>query len=184
MRTQANGWQYFASTLLIVTGAINVIQGLAAMFTPGFFIASEEQMLVLEYGAWGVLLGLWGLVLVVAGLAVLSGSTWTRFLSIVLASLNAIAQLVFLIAMPLWSVVVIALDVLVIYGLTAGWPPAIRGEQDQEDSPGSVYRAGYLAAHERPTTAPRPERGQAQGSGQVQGPGQAQGSGQRQQPTN
>lgn len=60
MQTQPNGWQYFVSTLLIVTGAINVIQGLAAMFTPDFYIASETQMLVLEYGAWGVLLGLWG----------------------------------------------------------------------------------------------------------------------------
>lgn len=176
MRTQANGWQYFASTLLIVTGAINMIQGLAAMFTPGFFIASEAQMLVLEYGAWGALLGLWGVVLVVAGLAVLSGSTWARIFSVVLAALNAIAQLAFLIAMPLWSVVVIAIDVLVIYGLTAGWPAAIRGEESDRSRETS-YRAGYQAAHERPTAAPRPTRSPEQE------PGQAQGSGQRQQPT-
>ncbi len=180
MRTQANGWQYFVSTLLIVTGAINLIQGLAAMFTPGFFVASESQMLVLEYGAWGVLLGLWGAVLVVAGLAVLSGRTWARVFSIVLAALNAIAQLAFLIAMPLWSVVVIAIDILVIYGLTAGWPAAIRGE-DEEGRGGSTeagYRAGYRAAHERPVAAPRPIRTPAQGQGADQG------SGQRQQPTN
>lgn len=175
MRTQANGWQYFASTLLIVTGAINIIQGLAAMFTPGFFIATEAQMLVLEYGAWGVLLGLWGVVLVVAGLAVLSGSTWARIFSIVLAALNAIAQLAFLIAMPLWSVVVIAIDVLVIYGLTAGWPAAIQGEdEDSETSRKSSYRAGYQAAHERPTAAPRPTRSPEQGQSQGQGPGQRQ----------
>lgn len=177
MRTQANGWQYFVSTLLIVTGAINMIQGLAAMFTPGFFIASEAQMLVLEYGAWGVLLGLWGVVLVVAGLAILSGSTWARVFSIVLAALNAIAQLAFLIAMPLWSMVVIAIDVLVIYGLTAGWPAAIRGEGSEESdrSRASSYRAGYQAAHERPTAAPRPTQSPEQGQGQ--------GPGQRQQPT-
>lgn len=195
MQTQPNGWQYFVSTLLIVTGAINMIQGLAAMFTPGFYIASESQMLVLEYGAWGVLLGLWGLVLVVAGLAILSGSTWARIFAIVLSAMNAIAQLAFLIAMPLWSVVVIAIDILVIYGLTAGWPAAIRGEDPESsresDQRSSSYRAGYQAAHEKPAAAPRPtqspEQGQAQAPeqmpGQAQGQGSGSGSGQREQPT-
>ena len=149
MQTQPNGWQYFVSTLLIITGAVNMIQGLAAMFTPDYFVAAEGQMLVLEYGAWGVLLGLWGVVLIVAGLAILSGSVWARAFAIVLAAANAIAQLAFLIAMPLWSVVVIAIDVLVIYGLTAGWPAAIRGEDPEgsrESDQRSSYRAGYQAA--------------------------------------
>ncbi|MGW5880394.1 DUF7144 family membrane protein [Nocardiopsis terrae] len=174
MRTQANGWQYFVSTLLIVTGAINIIQGLAAFFTPGFYVAAESQMLILEYEAWGLLLGLWGVVLVVAGLAVLSGSTWARAFGIVLASLNAIAQLTFLVAMPLWSVVVIAVDLLVVYGLTAGWPAAIRGEEGEasEDPRESSYRAGYRAAHERPASTPHPTRSPEQG--QEQGPGQRQ----------
>ncbi|WP_017588969.1 DUF7144 family membrane protein [Nocardiopsis ganjiahuensis] len=175
MRTQANGWQYFVSTLLIVTGAINIIQGVAAMFTPEYFVATGSQMLVLDYGGWGVLLGLWGAVLVIAGLSVLSGSTWARVFAVVLASLNAIAQLAFLIAMPLWSVVVIAIDILVIYGLTAGWPAAIRGES--EDSAEGSYRAGYRAAHERPAAAPRPTRAPEQG--QETG----RGAGQHQQPT-
>lgn len=180
MQTQPNGWQYFVSTLLIVVGAINVIQGLAAMFTPDFYIAGEAQMLVLEYGAWGLLLGLWGAVLVVAGLAVLSGSTWARIFAVVLAAMNAIAQLAFVIAMPLWSVVVIAIDILVVYGLTAGWPAAIRGEAPEgsrESDQRSSYRAGYQAAHERPAPAPHPTASPEQGQGQ------GSGSGQRQQPT-
>lgn len=168
MRTQANGWQFFVATLLIVTGVINVIQGLAAMFTPEFFVATETQMLIMEYGAWGVLLGLWGAVLVVAGLAVLSGSTWARAFSIVLAALNAVAQLAFLIAMPLWSVVVIAIDILVIYGLTAGWPIAV-SDEESERSRDASYRAGYRAAHERPHAAPRPTSSPEQGRQQSTG---------------
>ena len=152
-----NGWQYFVCTLLVVIGAINVIQGLTAILSPGYFVATEAQMLVLEYESWGFLLSAWGVVLVVAGMAVLSGSTWARAFGIVLASLNALAQLVFLIAMPLWSAIIIAVDILVVYGLTAGWPAPSR-QEESEDRHTSSYRAGHRAAHARPATTPRPTR--------------------------
>lgn len=149
----ANGWQFFVATLLVVIGCVNIIQGLVAWFVPGFYFASDTEMLMLEYASWGVLLGLWGVALVAAGLSVLSGSTWARILAIVLASLNALAQLAFALAMPLWSMVAIAIDVLVIYGLTAGWPRA-DGYEGEEDEREAVYRSGYRAAQH----APRPMR--------------------------
>ncbi|WP_017606634.1 DUF7144 family membrane protein [Nocardiopsis alkaliphila] len=153
----ANGRRYFVCTLLVVIGLINVLQGLTAILSPGFFLAAESQMLLLEYEAWGFLLCAWGVVMVVAGAAVLSGTTWARAFGVVLASLNALVQLVFLIAMPLWSAIVIAIDVLVVYGLTAGWPaPVGQGARDTRDTPG--YRAGYRAAHEKPAGTPRPTR--------------------------
>ncbi|MEC3895447.1 hypothetical protein VSQ78_19895 [Nocardiopsis alba] len=153
----SNGWQYFVCTLLVVIGAINIIQGLTAMFTPAFFLADESRLLMLEYEGWGLLLGGWGVVMVVAGLAILSGSAWARIFGIVLASVNALAQLAFLIAMPLWSAIVIAIDIVVVYGLTAGWPSATRDEEDPETR-NSAYRAGYRAAHERPASTPPPTR--------------------------
>jgi hypothetical protein len=55
---------------------------------------------------------------IVAGGGVLTGATWARVLGIVFAVLNAIAQLAFMPAFPFWSLTVIALDILVIYGLT------------------------------------------------------------------
>ncbi|MFD3683214.1 hypothetical protein ACFWTE_00130 [Nocardiopsis sp. NPDC058631] len=164
----ANGWQFFVATLLIVIGAVNIIQGMVALFSPDFYVATGSDMLFLEYGSWGVLLGLWGAVLAIAGLAVLSGSTWARVFGIVLASLNALAQLAFVVAMPMWSMVAIAVDILVIYGLTAGWPS--RGSQ----APGraeheAVYQSGYRASHETPRPARSPEettgRQQATGHG-------------------
>lgn len=153
----ANGRQYFVCTLLVVIGVINIVQGLTAILSPGFFLAAESQMLLLEYEAWGFLLGAWGVVMVVTGAAILSGTTWARVFGIILASVNALAQLVFLIAMPLWSAIVIAIDILVVYGLTAGWPATVRQEErDVPDTPG--YRAGYRAAHEKPAGMPRPTR--------------------------
>ncbi|MBR8742603.1 hypothetical protein [Nocardiopsis sp. MG754419] len=164
----ANGWQYFVCTLLIVIGAINIIQALTAILTPVFFLASESQMLVLGYEGWGLLLGVWGVLMIAAGAAVLSGRTWARVFGIILASVNALAQLAFLIAMPLWSAIVIAIDILVIYGLTAGWPSAVG---DGNNGATAVYRAGYSAAHEKPTAAPRPTESPEQGSRRSQSTG-------------
>lgn len=149
----ANGWQFFVATLLVVIGCVNIIQGLVAWFVPDFYLAADTEMLVLEYASWGVLLGLWGVALVAAGLSVLSGSPWARILAIVLASLNALAQLAFALAMPLWAMVAIAIDVVVIYGLTAGWP-RVDGVEDDGDERDAVYRSGYRAAQ----AAPRPVR--------------------------
>lgn len=152
----ANGWQFFVATLLVVIGCVNIIQGLVAWFVPDFYFASDSEMLVLEYTSWGVLLGLWGVVLVAAGLSVLSGSPWARFLAIVLASLNALAQLAFALAMPLWAMVAIAIDVVVIYGLTAGWP-RVDGYEDEEDERDAVYRSGYRDAQASPRPMRSPE---------------------------
>jgi hypothetical protein len=154
-----NGWQFFAATLMIVIGSVNIIQGLVALFTPDFYMVGGTEMLVMGYGAWGTLLGLWGVVLVAAGLSLLSGSTWARVFCVVLAGLNALAQLAFVVAMPVWSMVAIAIDILVIYGLTAGWPSRAAREDTMMDSAESAaYRSGHRAAHE----APRPTRSSEQ----------------------
>ncbi|ADH66575.1 MULTISPECIES: DUF7144 family membrane protein [Nocardiopsis] len=174
MRTQAaNGWQFFVATLLIVIGAVNVIQGLVALLTPEFYAVESTDVLLVGYTSWGVLLGLWGAVLIVAGLAVLSRSTWARGFALVLASVNAIAQLGFVMAMPLWSMVAIAVDLLVIYGLTAGWPDRERESGRTEHHEGA-YQSGYNAAHAAPRPAQSPE-GSTGSPQQAAGPQQTTG---------
>ena len=149
MRT-ANGWQYFVATLLIVIGCVNIVQGLVALFTPEFYVATTADMLVFGYGFWGVLLVLWGGLLAVIGLAVLSGQTWARALGIVLAAVNALAQLAFVMAMPVWSAFVIAIDILVIYGLSAGWSSSQARHTRASHEDAGVYRSGRRAAHAGP----------------------------------
>lgn len=147
----ANGWRYFVCILLVVIGAVNLVQGLTAFLTPSFFLAPASRLLLFEYEGWGLLFGAWGVLMIAAGAAVLTGHTWARALGVFLASVNALAQLVFLIAMPLWSAIVIAIDILIVFGLTAAWPTAVR-----ESGATAVYRAGYRAAQEKPATTPRP----------------------------
>ena len=66
---------------------------------------------------------IWGTLLVLAGLGLLSAQSWARWFAIVVVSLNFIAQLGFLgnSQYPLWSLTVIALNIVVLYALTARW---------------------------------------------------------------
>lgn len=156
MPRAARGWHHFVATLLIVVGAINVIQGAVALTVPGFFEAVGTDMLVLGFAIWGGLLGLWGVLMVLAGLAVLSGRTWARVIGIVLASVNILAQLAFVLAMPVWTLVAIAINLAAIYGMTAGWQTASMTRSDEEDE--AVYGRGRRAAHAAPRPAQSPEQ--------------------------
>ncbi|HYI32995.1 MAG TPA: hypothetical protein VEX88_05995, partial [Glaciibacter sp.] len=57
--------------------------------------------------------------LVLTGIALLTGATWARVVAIIIAGLSAIGQLLLVPAQPWWSLIVIAIDVLVIYAVSA-----------------------------------------------------------------
>ncbi|MER7014749.1 hypothetical protein ABT324_25255 [Saccharopolyspora sp. NPDC000359] len=115
--TSMSGWLAFAGSLILLVGIFNVIDGLAALFRTDYFIVGEGQLLVFNFTAWGVIWLVLGVLQVATGVGCLYEMTWARTTGIVLAALCAIGHLAFLAAFPLWSLLVIALSVLVIYGL-------------------------------------------------------------------
>jgi len=119
------GWITFAAVILTLIGTLNVIQGFIALFDDGFFVVpTEDDLLLVDFTAWGVIMLGWGLLLVAAGLALAAGRGWARWLAILAVFVNVIAQIGFLSAYPIWSAIVILLDVLVIFALTARWDEA------------------------------------------------------------
>ncbi|GAA1088410.1 DUF7144 family membrane protein [Nocardiopsis composta] len=144
-----SGWRVFAACLLVFAGAANFVQGVVAGFVPEYYLAAEGQPLVTGYALWGMLLASWGAVLVVAGVAVAYGRMWARVFGVAAAGLNAVAQMLFLDAYPVWSVLVILADGVVVYGLTAGWSggaaagPVPRAREE-------AYLAGHLDADHAP----------------------------------
>jgi hypothetical protein len=112
------GWIAFSSAVLIVGGAFGVIDGLMAVYRARFF-STSAVFAFSDLRAWGwIVFGL-GLAAVVSGFAVLSGREWARWLGVGVAGLNAVGQLLFAQAYPLWSLIIIGIDIAVIYGLTA-----------------------------------------------------------------
>lgn len=111
------GWVYFAGLLMILAGTFQVIAGLVALFKDTVFLVAPENLLVFDYSQWGWVHLAIGLVLFFSAFSVFSGGTWGRVFGSLLAGLSAIANFAFITAYPLWSIVVITLDVLIIYAL-------------------------------------------------------------------
>ena len=117
------GWIGFAGILLLVVGSIDFFQGLVALFEDEYFVVTSAGFLVFDLTAWGWIMLIWGVLLVFAGLGLLAGQSWARWFSIVVVSLNVLAQLGFLgnSQYPLWALTALALNVVVLYALTARW---------------------------------------------------------------
>jgi hypothetical protein len=120
------GWIWFAGLLLVMLGAFNIIQGFAAVFTDDVFIPTEAGAVVLDVTGWGWVHLIVGLLALLAGYGLFTGATWARVFAVVVVMINAIAQLASLNFHPVWSVIVITLDVLVI------WAVIVHGAEARE----------------------------------------------------
>jgi hypothetical protein len=114
------GWIGFAGIILILSGAFSAIQGLVAIIGPGaYFVVSDGTLFLLDVTGWGWWSLIIGLLLALTGFALLSGATWARVVAIILASLSAIGQLLLIPAQPWWALIIIAVDILIIYAVSA-----------------------------------------------------------------
>jgi len=113
------GWVAFAGVLLLFLGVLHVVQGLVALLDREFFVVrSSSLVLDLGYTAWGWVHLLAGAVVLAAGYGVFAGQVWARAIGVTVALVSALMSMVFLSAYPVWSLLAIALDVVLIWALT------------------------------------------------------------------
>src|SRR3954452_6051045 len=112
------GWVVFGGVMLIMLGAFQVIEGLVALFDDGFYAVRPNGLVVnVDYNTWGWTHLVIGIVGVLAGLGLLVGNMAARVVGVVVACLSALVNLAFISAYPVWSAIMIALDVIVIYAI-------------------------------------------------------------------
>ena len=124
MSTRASGptgWAVFAGTVLAIVGAFNVIYGLAAIFRDEVITTTGQHVIVWDVTRYGWILLVFGILQLLAGMALFAGSSWARWVAVVLAGVNAVGNVPFLTVQPIWTGLIIALDIIVIYQLTARW---------------------------------------------------------------
>ena len=113
------GWIAFAGTMMALLGTFHLIQGLVAIFNDEYFLVGKSGLVVsVDYTAWGWAQVIAGLVVMVAGFCVFAGQMWARVVGILVALLSAVVNITFLAAYPIWSMIMIALAVVVILALT------------------------------------------------------------------
>jgi hypothetical protein len=113
------GWGVFAATIMIIGGSLNAMYGLVAVVNDDWVVWTNRNSAYLDLSSWGWVHIVVGLLVAVAGFGVLSGNVLARTVGVVLAGISLITNFLFLPVYPLWSLIVITLDVLVIWALTA-----------------------------------------------------------------
>ena len=112
------GMVVFASILLLVIGFFNMIYGIAAIANSHVFVANAHYVIG-DPRAWGwVTLILSVLQLIAAG-GILMGNQLARWFAVAVVGINAIEMMFFIPAYPFWALVIIAADVVALWGLCA-----------------------------------------------------------------
>jgi hypothetical protein len=111
---QRSTWFDFAALLLFLVGIFNAIDGIAAISDSRYLSNSH---LFANLHAWGWFFLCWGVLQMVAAFAVFREATWGIVIAIATVFVNAISQLSNSRDNTVWSLTIVAIDVLIMYGL-------------------------------------------------------------------
>ncbi|HEY6422732.1 MAG TPA: hypothetical protein VIY28_05665 [Pseudonocardiaceae bacterium] len=112
------GWIFFAAIMLIMLGSFQAIEGLVAIFHQGYYLVQPSGLVInVDFATWGWTHLILGIIAIAAGLGLMAGNMFARVIGVIVAMLSAIVNLAFLAAYPVWSTIIITLDVIVIYAI-------------------------------------------------------------------
>jgi hypothetical protein len=112
------GLVLFGSILLVIIGCFNLIYGIAAIAQSHVFVANAHYVFA-NLKTWGWITLIVGILQLLAAAGVLAGNQVARWAAVVMLALNAVDQMFFIPAYPFWSLTIIAMDVVALYGLCA-----------------------------------------------------------------
>lgn len=121
MAMPQSGWVLFSGVMMLFSGIWIAFEGLFAFFRSSWFIGGAV------FGSlwiWAIAWLVFGVLLIAAGSAVIGGRSWGRWFGIVVVALALLLHMLSFATYPWWSAVMIAVDVLVLFGLTARWQKA------------------------------------------------------------
>ena len=115
----AIGWALFAAVVLITVGCFQVIAGISAIAEDDLIVKAPNYVFNLDVSQWGWVHLLLGAILILSGLGIVTGNVIARTVGVFVAALSAIANFAFIPYYPVWSIAIIAIDIAVIWALTA-----------------------------------------------------------------
>ena len=106
-----------AGTLMILSGMLTFFIGITALIRGVFFNSVATFPFYYSVRSRGITLIAIGGVAFVVGIALLIRMHWARHVATVIAVIGAVANFIFLPFYPFWSVIVLALNILIIWEL-------------------------------------------------------------------
>ena len=117
------GWIGFAGLMMLIIGSIDFFEGLIAVIRKEYYAFTSQGIIIFNTTTWGWLAMIFGVVLFLVGLGLVSGAGWARWTAIVLIVVNLLGQLGWVGSSqyPIWSFTMVALQIIVLFALTARW---------------------------------------------------------------
>ena len=124
-----SGWYGIGGVLIVLIGAVNVLQGFISILKDDYFAVTKSGLLFGDFTGWGVFWLIVGIIEILVGLGILAERTWARVVGVILVMLNTVVQFAFIAAFPIWTLAAITLNITIIFALMRpleGYPPTTR----------------------------------------------------------
>jgi amino acid transporter len=115
----AIGWSVFAAAILMMMGMFQGLAGLAAVLNDDRFVVTDDYVFELDVTQWGWVHIIIGILLFLSGLGIFSGNVLARTVGVFVAVASGVSAFIYLPIQPVWSSILIAIAVVVIWALTA-----------------------------------------------------------------
>ncbi|EME23375.1 hypothetical protein G419_02745 [Rhodococcus triatomae BKS 15-14] len=121
----AQGTSIGAAIIMVTVGVVQFLQGIAAVAEDEVFVVGIEYVYKFDLTTWGWIHIVIGAVVAAVGFALFTGASWARISAIVVASISLIANFLWIPYYPWWSLLIIALDIVVIWAVSTWRPTAV-----------------------------------------------------------
>src|SRR6478672_13429534 len=108
-----------AAIILIIGGVLHAMEGVVGLATNEFYVTTQKWIFQFDVTTWGWIHVIVGVVAVLAGIGLFTGAVWARAVAVLVAAISILVNFAWLPYYPVWSILIIAFDVFVIWALTA-----------------------------------------------------------------
>jgi hypothetical protein len=115
----AVGYSVFAAVMLMIIGIFHVIAGIVALVEDQFYVVGQEYVFQFDVTTWGWIHLIVGIIVFLAGIGIFSGNVLARTVGVIVAAISVVANFLWLPYYPIWSIVMIAIGIGVVWALTA-----------------------------------------------------------------
>ncbi|MCZ4586023.1 hypothetical protein O4328_20375 [Rhodococcus opacus] len=115
-----------AAILLVTSGVLHILQGIAAIGNDQVFVVITDYTYEFDLTVWGWVHLVLGIVIALVGAALFRGGLWARTLAVTLAAASIVVNFLWLPHYPAWAIAIIAIDTAMIWAVMTAIPRSAR----------------------------------------------------------